>query len=277
VRQSFERIKAGSIEASGSRSVLSLSLQDIDVLTQDIVEETRDQLKTFLFAGHDTSSTAITWMVYELSRTPRALQSVRDELDRLFGPERARDPAYVREKLLAPGGDALVNQMVYISAVLKEVLRLNPPAGSMRTSLPGTGLVLKTTQGDYNVDGNWIYLNTSMIHRDRTVYGDSADDFVPERWLQPEGIPASAWRPFERGPRNCIGQELATIEARVIIAMLAYRYDFRKVGLGEVALGKNGEPTINDKGQFAVESELYTTIQITGKPVDGMMMKVKMA
>ncbi|KAH7323262.1 putative cytochrome P450 monooxygenase [Stachybotrys elegans] len=246
VRESFANMKAGS-ETTGSRSILSLSLKDVDTLTQDILDETCDQLKTFLFAGHDTTSTTITWMVYELSRTPHALKKVREELDRLFGPGRAGDPTFVRQKLLEPGGDALINQMVYISAVLKEVLRLYAPAGTIRYSNPGTGFVLKTSQGDYNVDGNWIYLNHRMIHLDPGVYGDTAEQFVPERWLQPEGLPASAWRPFERGPRNCIGQELANIEARIIIAMLISRYDFTK------------------------------TIQISGKPVDGMMVKIKMA
>jgi cytochrome P450 len=70
-----------------------------------------------------------------------------------------------------------------------------------------------------------------MIQRDRDVYGSNANDFVPERWLgdAAEKIPTSAWRSFERGPRNCIGQELAILEARVVIALVARRYDFVKV------------------------------------------------
>src|SRR5262249_1033040 len=110
----------------------------------------------------------------------------------------------------------------------------------------------------YNLDGNWIYINHNLIHRDRAVFGDTANIFVPERWLGSDGTPVSAWRPFERGPRNCIGQELANIEARIIIAMLVYRYEFIKVGLGEVDLGENGQPTVNANGQFNVKSELYS-------------------
>jgi cytochrome P450 len=70
-----------------------------------------------------------------------------------------------------------------------------------------------------------------MIQRDPDVYGDTADDFVPERWLDDAAseIPASAWRAFERGPRNCIGQELAGLESRVVVALVARRYDFVKV------------------------------------------------
>jgi cytochrome P450 len=77
-----------------------------------------------------------------------------------------------------------------------------------------------------------VFNCVTSIHRDPQIYGETANEFVPERWLHgaAEAIPASAWRPFERGPRNCIGQELANIEARVVIALVARRYDFSKVG-----------------------------------------------
>jgi cytochrome P450 len=294
VRRNFEEMKAGR-QSSDSRSILSLSLQGYDSLTAEVLAESCDQIKTFLFAGHDSTSTAITWMIYELSRTPHALRKVREELDNLLGPGCAREPQAIRDKLLGPHGESLVNRMTYISAVMKESLRMHSPAGTIRISHPGTGFSVETSQGDYNLDGNWIYVNHNIIHFDENVYGDTVGHFIPERWLQPDAVPASAWRAFERGPRNCIGQELATIEARVIIAMVAYRYDFVKIGIGEVALDDAGRPTLDHKGQYTVKSELYNvslrafehtvwrlwanqlqTIQITGRPVDGMMMKVKM-
>lgn len=280
------------------RSVVALGLQDVETLTPDVLEETCDQLKTFFFAGHDSTSAVFVWTIYELARTPHGLKRVREELDMLFGTDGARDPARVCAKLLGPGGDELIHRMRYISAVLKEAMRLHPPAGSIRWAPPGSGFVVSNLEGDaYNLDGCWIYLNHNLIQRDRAVFGDSADDFVPERWLAPtaDGFPVGAWRPFERGPRNCIGQELANIELRVLVAMLAQRYDFTKVGVGELDLDQQGLPSLNDKNQFKVKSELYNvsnmtrpsqihgvgsnmikTFKITGKPVDGMMMKVKM-
>ncbi|KAK8092471.1 uncharacterized protein PG998_014956 [Apiospora kogelbergensis] len=134
--------------------------------------------------------------------------------------------------------------------------------------------------GAYNLDGCWIYLNHSLIHRDRSVHRDSFDSFEPERWLTPSSAdapPASSWRPFERGPRNCIGQELANIEIRFIVALLAKRYEFTKVGAGELFTNQDGRPTLDKKGQFHAKSELHNTIKITRKPVDGMMIKVKLA
>jgi hypothetical protein len=77
--------------------------------------------------------------------------------------------------------------------------------------------------------------------------------------------PPSAWRPFERGPRNCIGQELAMIEARLILASVARQYDFAKVGLGEIAMDENGQPAVNSHGQYETKSKLYNVI--TSLPV----------
>ncbi|KAJ8112514.1 hypothetical protein ONZ43_g5377 [Nemania bipapillata] len=222
VRRHFESSKVPNNESS-SKTILALSLQGTQSLTPRVLEETCDQLKTFLFAGHDTTSTTIIWTIYELSRTPHAMKSVRDELDDIFGPEGAPDSLSIHERLLAPGGDALIHRMSYISAALKEVLRLHSPAGSVRAPSMKEGFVVSTSQGDYNLNNEtFVYLNHYLIHRDKAVYGDDAELFNPERWLQPMGnnIPTSAWRPFERGPRNCIGQELATIEARIVIAML---------------------------------------------------------
>ncbi|RYP79567.1 hypothetical protein DL770_006613 [Monosporascus sp. CRB-9-2] len=284
------------IQAGGdgkSRSILSLSLQDTKTLTPELIDVTCDQLKTFLLAGHDTTSAMLAYCFYELSRTPRVLNAVRDELNRLLGTE--EDPEVVRSRLLSPDGPNLINRMSYISAVIKETLRLHPPAATARYVKPGTCFTVRGPAGeDHCLDGVIIYNCETLIHRDRAVYGNTANDFVPERWLSdgsdssrnastdkpninPRTIPASAWRPFERGPRSCIGQEFANIEARVIIAVVARRYDFTKVGLGELATDKEGRPVLQENGQYKTKSHLYNTRQVTSKPVDGMKVRVKLA
>lgn len=132
---------------AGARSILSLSLKGSDdsELDDDLVHETCDQIKTFLFAGHDTTSILLAWLFYELSRTPRVLQAVRDELDEVFGPD--SDPAVLREKLLAPHGGDLIHRLPYITAVIKEGLRLYPPAGTARMARPGSGFSVRTPEG----------------------------------------------------------------------------------------------------------------------------------
>lgn len=258
IRNKFAEHKA--LEGDQSRSILSLSLQDATDLTPGLLNETRDQIKTFLLAGHDTSSITLAWVFYWLSRSPRALRAVREELDGLLGPE--SDPETVYAKLLSPEGPDLVRRMAYISAVIKETLRLHPPAATARYVKQGTGFTVRTPDGhDYCLDDMIIYNCGSLIQRDPNVYGKSHNYFNPERWLgggDHSEIPAGAWRPFERGPRNCIGQDFAMIELRVIIAAVARRYNFVKVGLGELSLDAQGQPTLDENGILIAKSELYS-------------------
>jgi cytochrome P450 len=255
-----------------SRSIISLASQGSGPLTQDMLQVVVDQVKSFMFAGHDTTSITMQWAFYELSRHPRVLEAVRAELDAVFGAD--LEPSIVREKFLA-GGDEIMVRLAYTSAVIKEVLRLYPPAGSARMSRPGKGWKLRMpdTGREIDVDGCVLYNCHTIIQRDPAVYGETANNFVPERWLDDADVssttkaesddrpgnkvPATAWRPFERGPRNCIGQDFANIEAKVILACAARRYDFTKVGLGELVLDANGRPILNAKGAYEVKSRVY--------------------
>ncbi|KAK1848577.1 cytochrome p450 [Colletotrichum chrysophilum] len=291
IRGKFDDMK--KTKAVSSRSILALSLSDTDVLTQEIIDGTKDQLKTFMFAGHDTTSILLQWAIYELSRTPRAMKTLRAELQGLFGPDLS--PEAIR-KALSLKGDEVTQRMTYTSAVIKETLRLYPPAGSARLCPPGSNFHIQLRDGSsLCADGMILYNCATLIQRDVEVYGCTKDDFVPERWLgntdtsmatnddEKAGIgkageseiPAAAWRPFERGPRNCIGQELANIEARVILACVVGGYDFEKVGLGEATLGVDGKPIINEKGQHRSNTQLYNTRQVTARPVDCMKVRVK--
>lgn len=260
--------------AGQGRNITSLSLRGLDDLNERIVQDTCDQLKTFLLAGHDTTSILLQWCFYELTRSPGVKSRLYTELDDIFGPD--PDPASIMAQLLERG-EELVNRMTYTSAVIKELLRLHAPVGTVRRPPPGSGFTLRLPDGkELCLDGLVVYNCPNIIQRDETVYGDTADLFIPERWLgnsdtsmaanEDDGstsggkktVPPSAWRPFERGPRNCIGQELANIEARVILACCVRRYDFIKVGLGELDLDEKGQPVMTDSGQYRVKTEMYT-------------------
>jgi len=278
VQAKFAELKAresGTATPTGgtnsSRNLTSLSLQGLDELDDATADDTVDQLKTFLLAGHDTTSILLQWCFYELSRSPRIRNRLIAELDAVFGPD--TDPESVRRQLLESGGEQL-KRMSYTSAVIKELLRMYAPAGTARMPPPGTGFTVRLPDGkEVCLDGLVVYNCANIIQRDQSVYGEWADLFIPERWLGSSdpavasgelgdkvktSVPASAWRPFERGPRNCIGQEMANIEARVILACCMRRYDFVKVGLGELDLDEKGSPILNEKGQYKVKSEMYS-------------------
>jgi len=270
ITEKFTDIKAAqSTETKETKdwSVLALALRETDDLTPYILQSIADQVKTFLFAGHDTTSILLQRLFYALSIHPDCLMKIRNEHDAIFGE---LDP---REVFLGRPDETL-KALRYTSACIKEALRLWPPAGSARMS--HNGFKVRTSDGDdVCLDGCVLYLCHHIIHRDPQVYGERADDFVPERWVgdadtssattDHDGssagaskIPISAWRPFERGPRNCIGQELANIEARVILACVIRRYDFIKIGLGEVERNEDGEPIVDEKGRYKTKGELIS-------------------
>lgn len=247
------------------RSVLALSFEAVESLDGHVLDQTCDQIKTFLFAGHDTTSSLLQWALYELSRTPHALRAARQELDDIFGPDSSPDS--VRTQLLTGQSENLLSRMPYISAIVKETLRLHPPAGTARHVPYGSGFNVQLPDGEtVCLDGMVLHNCATIIQRDERVYGPTKETFVPERWLdqQPNGaeteansLPPSAWRPFERGPRNCIGQELAIIEARVVLACTLRRYDFTKVGLGEIQRDDKGQAVMGEGRQYKAKSELF--------------------
>ena len=146
LKEHIQRVFAGrqQSESTGSRedrNVLSLGLQETDNLDSNILDQTCDQLKSFLFAGHDTTSIVLQWSFYELSRTPHVLKAIRDELDEIFGVD--PDIDQMRDKLCSPQGEEMISRMYYISAVIKEILRLYPPSGSARYMSPGSGFTVQ--------------------------------------------------------------------------------------------------------------------------------------
>jgi len=295
IKRKFAEMKAQQASKKEStqkgRSVFALALQDFNVLTPAALNETTDQIKTCIFAGHDTTSTTLQWAFYELSRSPQVLYKLCAELDDVLGTD--TDPKSISDMLLARGEEAL-QRLTYLSAVIKEILRLYPPASTLRTSPPGTNFKIRAEDGrEWCIDGLAAYNCHFIIGRDPKVFGPDAEIFIPERWLgdtdttemtnsdMQEGgkdgekrFPTSAWRPFERGPRNCIGQELANLEIRVILASTVRKYRFHKVGMGAVMFGANEKPMMNDKGRYMVVDELVNKRQITSKPVDGMPMQI---
>ncbi|KAF4760690.1 hypothetical protein HAV15_005318 [Penicillium sp. str.  len=251
-----EKFEGQSTSHNPSRSVLALSLVETHELTPEYLA-TMDILRTSSDSAH-------------------VLRRVCLELDEIFGTD--SHPTHIRAQILEHG-EIVLQRMIYTSAVIKEILRLYPPAATARFSNPNTGLSVRLPDGqDMCLDGLMLYNCQSIIQRDQAVYGDKSDQFIPQRWLETGSIiPASAWRPFERGPRNCIGQELANIEALVILACATRRYDWEKVGLGSIKRDDSGAPIEKENGQYEVQSELYNTLEITSKPVDGMRMRVKIA
>jgi cytochrome P450 len=167
----------------------------------------RDEVMTMLLAGHETTSLALSWTYYLLSRQPESEQRITDEVDRVIGDRR---PAF-----------ADVDQLVYTRRVLEESLRLYPPAwGFSRLALGDDEI------GGYRVPkGSIVFLIPFVIHR-RPKLWPNPERFDPDRFA-PEhesARPRFAYIPFGGGPRGCIGNQFAMLEAQLIVAAIAQRY-----------------------------------------------------
>ena len=174
------------------------------------------QIRTFLFAGHDTSSSTLCYCYHLLSIHPQIRDKLIKEHNQILGQDPTQSPLRVSEK------PHLLNKLPYTSAVIKETLRLYPPASSTRNGEPGTTVVVPDGR-HYPTEGMMVWSNHVAIHRDPSVW-KQPEKFVPERWLVGQDDPLypahqGAWRPFEHGPRSCMGQELALIEIKLILVL----------------------------------------------------------
>ncbi|KXH68975.1 cytochrome P450 52A11 [Colletotrichum salicis] len=274
IKKQHKELLSGADTAS--RSVATLSLQGIDVLTPEILQQTSDTLRGFLFAGHDTTSILLQWCFYELHRRPQSAKDLKDELDEVFGPDQS--PKSVIEQLKSPEAGKLLARLPYTDAVIKEALRLHPPGTTARVAPQGSGTTLTLPNGQkLVVDDLCVTPRAYIIQRDPKIFGETKDDFMPERWLGEEGakIPDSSFRPYERGPRRCTGSELANLEVRIILACIARYFEFIKVGQGELDLDEKGQPQLDEKGFYKTKSVMFSTHLVTAKPVDGMKVKVQ--
>jgi cytochrome P450 / NADPH-cytochrome P450 reductase len=172
----------------------------------------RNQIITFLIAGHETTSGLLSFTMYYLLNHPEVLTRAQDEVDRVFGTDPSVKPTHRQ-----------VNQLAYVRQVLKETLRLWPtaPAFALRPYKD------EVVGGKYLLKGrSHIMLLLPMLHRDKTVWGERADIFDPDNFT-PEAEasrPRNAYKPFGNGQRACIGQQFAMQEATLVIGMVLQRF-----------------------------------------------------
>ena len=183
----------------------------------------RSQIKLFLFSGHDTTSSALCYHLYLLSRHPSSLARLQAEHAAILGP----DPTAAGQTITA--NPALLNQLPFTAAVIRESLRLFPTVTVSREGLRDYAVPADDGR-EYPTEGFLVFPNPHTPQRD-PAYWPRADDFVPERWLAREGeamYPTKgAWRAFETGPRNCIGQELAMLEMKIVLCLAVRRWAVR--------------------------------------------------
>ncbi|KAI6185701.1 hypothetical protein M3Y98_00052400 [Aphelenchoides besseyi] len=180
---------------------LLLELERQGLLDEKSIQE---EVDTFMFEGHDTTSTAATWAMHVLGCYPNVQQKVLDEIQRVCG-----DAAEITLDHLS--------QLKYLECCLKEVLRLYPSVPMIVRRL-GSKMQIGETEVPI---GTEILINIYLIHRDPAYWKDP-EVFDPDRFL-PEnanGRHAFAYIPFSAGSRNCIGQRFALMEEKIMVVGL---------------------------------------------------------
>ncbi len=188
--------------------------------------ELRDQLATFLFAGHETTSTALAFACWLLGHHSAAFDRVRDELASVCGDD---DPTM-----------ADLPELAFTGRVIKETLRLYPPA-FMLIRRPQADVVFE----EFRVPADTpVTLPQYSLHRDERFWGDP-DDFRPDRFREAVAAerPEYAYFPFGGGPRHCVGMRFAMLELKLALATMVTRVGFEPLqDEVDVTLGATLQP-----------------------------------
>ena len=181
----------------------------------------KDEVNTFMFAGHDTTSAAVAFSLYLMGLHPEVQSKVHEELDRVF---------------LDAGESATsdkLRHLHYLEAVIKEALRLYPSAP----------IIARRIDKEVEIGGHTIPRGATVnlfsygLHRD-PKYFPEPEEFRPERFLRTAGgqvedsmrqLPPFAYFPFSGGMRNCVGQKFAMIELKTVLSTVMRRFRLRSL------------------------------------------------
>jgi cytochrome P450/NADPH-cytochrome P450 reductase len=212
--------------AEGKKDMLGAMMTGVDRATGEQLDDVniRYQINTFLIAGHETTSGLLSCTIYALLKHPDVLKKACEEVDRVFGPDLEARPTYQQ-----------VTQLTYITQILKEALRLWPPA-------PAYGIAPLKDEiigGKYKLKKNtFVTVLVLALHRDPGVWGPNPDAFDPENFSREAEAarPVNAWKPFGNGQRACIGRGFAMHEAALAIGMILQRFKLIDVNRYQMVL-----------------------------------------
>ncbi|MGJ4930192.1 bifunctional cytochrome P450/NADPH--P450 reductase [Bradyrhizobium sp. HKCCYLS2038] len=214
VAERRKNAESAAASADAKKDMLNAMMSGVDRTTGEQLDDVniRYQINTFLIAGHETTSGLLSYTICALLKHPEVLKKAYEEVDRVFGPDIDAKPTYQQ-----------VTQLTYITQILKESLRLWPPA-------PAYGIAPlqdETIGGKYKLKkGTFITILVTALHRDPSVWGPNPDAFDPENF-SPEAEakrPVNAWKPFGNGQRACIGRGFAMHEAALALGMILQRF-----------------------------------------------------
>ncbi|XP_036304428.1 cytochrome P450 4B1 [Pipistrellus kuhlii] len=186
----------------GARDENGIKLSDADL---------RAEVDTFMFEGHDTTTSGISWFLYCMALNPEHQDRCREEAREIIGDK----DSFQWDDL---------SKMTYLTMCIKESLRLYPPVPQVYRQLSKP---VSFVDGRSLPAGSLVSLHIYALHRNSTVW-PNPEVFDPLRF-SPENVTGRhsfAFMPFSAGPRNCIGQQFAMNEIKVVAALCLLRFEF---------------------------------------------------
>lgn len=166
-----------------------------------------------LFAGSDTTAIAFRSLFYHLIKNPDAYKKLQKEIDHAFSSGRLKSPVKFSEAI----------KLDFLSASIKEALRIHPGVQlTMGRVVPAEGLELC---GTFVPGGYWVGMNPAVVHFDKSIFGQDADEFRPERWLGPDAaLMDRHMLAFGHGSRTCIGKNISLAELHKLTPEVLRRF-----------------------------------------------------
>ena len=209
----YKSKEAASVEYRDMLDRFKRHKDGVEVMSE---KELLSHASSNIFAGSDTTAISLRSMFYYLCKNPDAYQKLVAEIDEADTQGRLSDPITFAES----------NQMLYLQASMKEAMRMHPAVGLLlERVVPEEGA---TIAGKYLPAGTIIGANPWVVARDKSVYGEDADHFRPERWLEADATRLKLmdrnYLAFGSGARTCLGKNISLLEMSKLVPQILRRW-----------------------------------------------------
>jgi cytochrome P450 len=216
LNRAVDELIANAVKNPGANSMVDLLVAELTA-GNFTKAQVRNEIVTFIVAGHETVASALSWALHLISENPDIQERIHQEATLVLG---ARQPEFSDYAKLG-----------YTQAVLNEAMRLYPPAWVLSRSVLAddeiAGIKIKA--------GSLIVISPWVVHRDQTAWPNPAK-FDPARFLDKSKHAAGAFIPFGLGNRMCIGKDFAMFEGVIALALLARDFVFEPTAQNVIAL-----------------------------------------